>query len=88
MAYNIPEIPNSGLKLDGDTLAKIYLGEITKWNDESIAKNNPDQNLPDEKIVPVRRPRMLSVNHVCILADYLTTVSSEFDWNVEKIRRE
>ena len=55
VAYNIPEIPNSGLKLDGDTLAKIYLGEITKWNDESIAKNNPDQNLPDEKIVPVRR---------------------------------
>ena len=28
VAYNIPEIPDSGLKLDGDTLAKIYLGDL------------------------------------------------------------
>ena len=82
VAYNIPEIPNSGLKLDGDTLAKIYLGEITKWNDESIAKNNPDQNLPDEKIVPVRRSDGSGTTFV--FTDYLTAVSSEFDVAVGK----
>ena len=82
VAYNIPEIPNSGLKLDGDTLAKIYLGEITKWNDESIAKNNPNQNLPDEKIVPVRRSDGSGTTFV--FTDYLTAVSSEFDVAVGK----
>ena len=82
VAYNIPEIPDSGLKLDGDTLAKIYLGEITKWNDESIAKNNPDKSLPDEKIVPVRRSDGSGTTFV--FTDYLTSTSLDFDVAVGK----
>ncbi|RDJ31277.1 MAG: extracellular solute-binding protein, partial [Crenarchaeota archaeon] len=37
VAYNIPEVPNKGLKLTGDEIADIYLGKITKWNDPRIA---------------------------------------------------
>jgi phosphate transport system substrate-binding protein len=44
-----------GLKLDGPTLAGIYLGKITKWNDAAIAALNPGTNLPSTTIVPVRR---------------------------------
>ena len=43
--YNLPGDPK--LKLDGDTLANIYLGNITKWNDPKIAALNPGVNLPD-----------------------------------------
>ena len=43
--YNLPGDPK--LKLDGDTLADIYLGNITKWNDPKIAALNPGVSLPD-----------------------------------------
>ena len=45
ITYNLPGDPK--LKLDGDTLANIYLGNITKWNDPKIAALNPGVNLPD-----------------------------------------
>ena len=51
--YNLPGNPK--LKLDGDTLANIYLGNITKWNDPKIAALNPGVDLPDLAIVPVHR---------------------------------
>jgi phosphate transport system substrate-binding protein len=51
--YNVPGVNN--LKLDGDTVAKIYEGHITKWNDPAIAALNSGANLPDTGIVPVRR---------------------------------
>src|SRR5215207_9893785 len=35
-AYNIPSIPDKGLKLSGEILADIFLGKITKWNDPKI----------------------------------------------------
>ncbi len=41
--YNLPGNPK--LKLDGDTLADIYLGNITKWNDPKIAALNPGVDL-------------------------------------------
>ncbi|MDI1494790.1 MAG: phosphate ABC transporter, periplasmic phosphate-binding protein [Cenarchaeum symbiont of Oopsacas minuta] len=82
VAYNIPEIPDSGLKLDGDTIVKIYLGEITKWNDENIAKDNPGITLPDEDIIPVRRSDGSGTTFV--FTDYLTAVSTEFDEIVGK----
>src|SRR3712207_7157868 len=43
------------LKLDGPTLAKIYLGDITKWNDEAIKALNPGVELPSTAIAPVYR---------------------------------
>ncbi len=54
ISYNLPGV-GAGLKLDGPTLAGIYLGKITKWNDAAIAALNPGTNLPSTTIVPVRR---------------------------------
>jgi phosphate transport system substrate-binding protein len=46
---------DSGLKLDGATLAKIYLGTITSWDDAAIKAQNPGVNLPGTKITVVHR---------------------------------
>lgn len=43
------------LNMDADTIAKVFSGEITKWNDEAIASQNPDVELPDLAITPVHR---------------------------------
>ncbi|MHB1536830.1 MAG: phosphate ABC transporter substrate-binding protein PstS [Acidimicrobiales bacterium] len=51
--YNLSGISN--LKLDGNILALIYEGKITKWNDSAIAALNPGVNLPATTIVPLRR---------------------------------
>jgi phosphate transport system substrate-binding protein len=52
--YNLPGL-NGRLRLDGQTIARIYLGEITNWNDQRIRALNPGRNLPDTKITPVFR---------------------------------
>lgn len=54
VSYNVPGV-KSGLKLDGPTIANIYLGTITNWNDPAIAKLNPSVKLPDLQISPVYR---------------------------------
>ena len=43
------------LKLDPDTLASIFAGKITKWNDAKIAATNPNAKLPDAAITAVHR---------------------------------
>lgn len=52
---NLPGIKPGELTLDGKTLAQIYLGTITKWNDPAIAKLNPKVKLPDTAIITVHR---------------------------------
>ncbi|WP_256228649.1 phosphate ABC transporter substrate-binding protein PstS [Pseudomonas sp. Q11] len=52
---NIEGISPGQLKLDGETLAKIYLGEITVWNDPAVAALNPGMKLPGSKITVVHR---------------------------------
>src|SRR5919109_4854589 len=54
-AYNIPSIPDKGLKLSGEVLADIFLGKITKWNDPKIQSLNTDKTLPGDDIVVVHR---------------------------------
>lgn len=52
---NIDGIEPGQLKLSGPVLADIFLGKITKWNDEAIQKLNPDLKLPANSIVVVHR---------------------------------
>src|SRR4051812_25314297 len=52
---NIEGVKSGELVLDGPTIARIYLGEIKKWDDAAIAKLNPGLKLPSQAIVPVRR---------------------------------
>ena len=54
VSYNLPGV-KSGLKLNGGTIAEIYLGKITTWNDPAIAKLNPGLKLPSTAITVVHR---------------------------------
>ena len=53
-AYNVKGV-SADLKLDGQTLADIFQGKITKWNDAAIAKLNPKIKLPATDVLVVRR---------------------------------
>ena len=48
-------LADGALKLTGATLARIYLGEIRRWNDPELTRLNPDQPLPDRLITVVHR---------------------------------
>src|SRR5262250_2187987 len=52
---NIKGVAPGAMVLDGPTLADIYLGKISKWNDPAIKKLNPSLNLPDQVIASVHR---------------------------------
>ena len=78
--YNLPGDPK--LKLDGDTLAGIYLGNITKWNDPKIAALNPGVSLPDLAIVPVHRADGSGTSF--IFTDYLSSVNPAWADSVGK----
>jgi phosphate transport system substrate-binding protein len=52
---NVEGVKPGQLAIDGATLAKIYLGQITKWNDPALAKLNPHVKLPDSAIAVVHR---------------------------------
>jgi phosphate transport system substrate-binding protein len=51
VVFNMPSIRS--LKLSPDVLAKIFSGDVTRWNDAAIAAINPGTALPDAAIVPV-----------------------------------
>jgi phosphate transport system substrate-binding protein len=53
VVYNLPSVKN--LQLSPETLAKIFTGAITTWNDPAIAADNPGVTLPGTKIAPVHR---------------------------------
>ncbi len=82
MAYYIPEVPKSGLKLTGENVADIYLGKIKKWNDPKIQENNPDIKLPDRNIVVTRRSDGSGTTYV--FTDYLSKISKEWEQKVGK----
>lgn len=52
---NLDGVKAGELVFDGATLADIYLGKITKWDDAAIKKLNPKVNLPSTAIAVVRR---------------------------------
>ncbi len=73
-AYNIPSVPDTGLKLSGEVLAEIFLGTITKWNDPKIQSLNTDKTLPGDDIVVVHRSDGSGTTFVW--TDYLSNVST------------
>jgi phosphate transport system substrate-binding protein len=54
LSYNLPGV-KGGLKLDGPTVAGIFLGKITHWNDPAIKALNPGISLPSSSITVVHR---------------------------------
>ena len=55
MVVNIPGVKPGELVLDGPTVAQIYLGKISNWNDPAIKKLNPELKLPDLAIANIHR---------------------------------
>ena len=78
VAYNLPGDPH--LKIDGETIAAIFLGTVTKWNDAKIAALNPGVTLPDQEIVVVHRSDGSGTTY--IWTDYLSKVSPEWKQKV------
>jgi phosphate transport system substrate-binding protein len=74
LTYNLPE--NPALKLDADTIAGIFLGQVKKWNDPKLTALNPGTKLPDQEIVVVHRSDGSGTTF--IFTDYLSKVSSEW----------
>jgi phosphate transport system substrate-binding protein len=79
---NIPGVAANALKLDGPTLADIYLGKITEWNDPAIKALNPGMKLPKLDIAPVYRADGSGTTYV--FTDYLSMVSPQWAKDVGK----
>ena len=75
-AVNIAGVEPGKLKLSGEIIAQIYLGDIKKWNDPKIAALNAGLTLPDANINPVYRSDGSGTTFV--FTDYLSKVSA--DW--------
>ena len=69
--YNLPGV--HGLKLDGPTLANIYLGTIKTWNDPAIKALNPGVSLPSTAIQPVERADSSGTSYA--FSSYLAQIS-------------
>lgn len=76
VAYNLSGLSKT-LIFDGPTLAKIYAGKITTWNDPALTALNPGVTLPSTKITPVHRSDGSGTTHNFTL--YLTKVDAT-DW--------
>ena len=74
VAYNAPGLKS--LRFSGETLANVFLGKISKWNDPAILADNPGLKLPEQAIVVARRSDGSGTN--AIFTDYLSKVSPEF----------
>jgi phosphate transport system substrate-binding protein len=78
VAYNLSGVAK--LQLDGPTLANIFLGHITKWNDAAITAENSGVTLPSSAIQVVHRSDSSGTSYH--FTDYLGKVSSEWKSNV------
>lgn len=74
LTYNLPNNPK--LKFSPGTIAEIFLGKITKWNDAKIKADNAGVALPDMNIAVIHRSDGSGTTY--IFTDYLSKVSE--DW--------
>jgi phosphate transport system substrate-binding protein len=72
-AVNLPGIQSGQIHLTGELLASIYLGEITKWDDQRLRAENTGVNLPNQDIIVVRRSDGSGTTN--IFTSYLAAVS-------------
>jgi phosphate transport system substrate-binding protein len=74
MAYNLPGLNN--LRLDGPTIADLFLGKVKQWNDPEIKRLNPDLNLPARNVSIAHRSDGSGTTYA--FTDYLSKVSDEW----------
>ena len=80
VTYNLKAVGTTKLKFDGPTLADIFLGKITKWNDRRITAANPGVKLLAQDIIVVHRSDGSGTTY--IWTDYLSKVSPEWKQKV------
>jgi phosphate transport system substrate-binding protein len=73
--YNLPGF-HGELRLSGEVLAEIFLGDLKTWNAPQIVKLNPNLTLPNLPIRVIHRPAGKGSNYV--LTEFLSRVSSRF----------
>jgi phosphate transport system substrate-binding protein len=74
VTYNLPSGPT--VKLDGETVAGLFLGTIRKWNDPRLAALNPGIKLPNLDVAVVHRSDGSGTSY--IFTDYLSSISKEW----------
>lgn len=72
LTYNLPGLEGT-VRLDGETIAGIFLGEIRRWRDPRIQALNPAVEFPDRDIIPVHRSDGSGTTYV--FTDYLGAIS-------------
>ncbi|MEM1584290.1 MAG: phosphate ABC transporter substrate-binding protein PstS [Nitrososphaerota archaeon] len=93
VVHNIPNVESEKLKLTGEVVARMYLGEIMYWDDPRIKELNPELNLPHEKIIAVHRSdgsgttRVFTAYLSKVLEDWKEKVGSDFtvQWPVDQL---
>ncbi len=73
---NLPGIESGKVKLDRKTVADIFLGKITRWDDEAVKATNPGLKLPKLAITVVRRADASGTSF--IFTNYLAKISKEW----------
>ena len=74
--YNVPEMGDEAIRFTGETLAGIYLGQITKWNDPKLVADNPALANVNQDILVVHRSDGSGTTYIFV--DYLSSVSEEW----------
>jgi phosphate transport system substrate-binding protein len=73
---NLPGIPSDKIKLDGETIAGIFLGNIKRWDAAAIKALNPDLKLPPLAVMPIFRNQGSGTSFA--FTSYLSKVSPQF----------
>src|SRR5499433_2901643 len=76
--YNLPGNPK--LRFTPEVLTDIFLGKVTKWNDDRITSLNPGVALPNQPLVVVHRSDGSGTTYIWV--DYLSKVSPEWEQKV------
>src|SRR6185437_13837512 len=79
ITYNLPGF-SQALQLSADSLAGIFLGKITNWQDKEIAADNPGVRLPNQAIVVVHRTETSGTTNAFTM--YLSSVGPEWKTKV------
>lgn len=74
IAYNLPGLDD--LKLSNASLEKIFMGEITNWNDAALKTINPGVNFPDKEITFIHRSDGSGTTY--IFSDYMSKISTKW----------
>lgn len=76
LTYNLPALGEARLRLDAATIADIFLGKVTRWNDPRLVALNPGIALPNRDLIVVHRSDGSGTTYVFV--DYLSKVSEEW----------